>query len=388
MWSKPRAIAVLTTGRQDYGILRSTLPLLQRDDRFRLLLWVGGMHLKERFGLTVRDVEADGLAIERRLDFVDEPPEPAGDAARALETVSRALHADHPDAILLVADRAETLAAGFAAALCRVPVIHLHGGEESEGAIDNAFRHALTKLSHLHLVSHEDHARRVLQMGEDPDSVVVVGPPGLDNRYRPDLPNRTALARDLGCSLEAPVVLVTVQPTTLGCDPIDDVAAVAGAMTQVAATYIVSQPNADEGGAAIRGFWSDWARGRTRVRVVDAVGATRLWGLLQVADAVLGNSSSGIIEAPAVGVPAVNVGDRQKGRLRHPSVEDVPAEVDAITAALRRAITPERKVWAASLPPMYPAGPAASRIVEAIAAWRPPIPPRKRFHAVPWPELP
>src|SRR3989442_9107024 len=247
MSSRPRAIAVLTTGRQDYGILRSTLLLLQRDGRFRLRLWVGGMHLKERFGLTVKDVEADGFAIERRLDFVSEPPAPSGDAARALETVSRALQADRPDAILLVADRAETLAAGFAAAFCRVPVIHLHGGEESEGAIDNAFRHALTKLSHLHLVSHEEHARRVLQMGEDPQSVVVVGPPGLDNRYRADLPDRSTLARDLVCSLEPPVVLVTMQPTTLGCDSVADEAAVADGPPQAVPPNIATQPKADEG---------------------------------------------------------------------------------------------------------------------------------------------
>src|SRR5439155_22775426 len=193
------------------------------------------------------------------------------------------------------------------------------------------------------------------------------------------LPDRAALARDLVCSLEPPVVVVTMQPTTLGCDSVTDVAAVADALTQVVATYIVSQPNADEGGAAIRAFWLEWARGRARVRVVDSLGAARLWGLFQIADAVLGNSSSGIIEAPAAGVPAVNVGDRQKGRLRPPSVEDVPAEADAIVAALRRAITPERKAWAASLPPVYPAGPAASRIVEAVAEWRPPVPPRKRF---------
>lgn len=382
----PRTLAVLTTGRQDYGVLRSTLLLLRQDSRFRLRLWVGGMHLRTRFGDTVKDVEGDGFVIDRRLDFMREPPDPERDTARALEMVSQALQTDRPDALVLVGDRSETLAAGLAAALRRVPVVHLHGGEETEGAMDNALRHALTKLSHLHLVSHTSHASRVLQMGEAPDSVVVVGAPGLDNLYRSDLPDRFALKRDLRCSLDAPVVLVTVQPTTLGCDPMTEVSVVAGAMTRVPATYIISQPNADEGGAAIRDFWLNWAEDRPGVRVVDALGEARWWGLLRLADAVVGNSSSGIIDAPAARVPSINVGDRQKGRLRHPGTEDVGADMGMIAEALRRAIRPEHKAMLATLPPLYPGGPAAPRIVGALAAWRPPVPPRKRFHTVLWPE--
>ena len=381
--NNPRTIAVLTTGRQDYGILRSTLLLLREHSVLRPLLWVGGMHLQERFGRSVDLIRRDGFDIVREFPFVGEPPDPSRDVARAVAQVAAALEVDRCDAMLLVGDRAETLAAAFAATIALVPIIHLHGGEESEGAIDNAMRHAITKLSHLHLVSHEVHARRVRQMGEDPRTVVVVGAPGLDNMYRSDLPTRCVLERELGCSLTPPIVVVTLHPTTLGGDPRSEVEAVAGAMEAVPAAYIVTQANADTGGAVIRDYWRQWVHGRHNVVLADGLGEARYWGLLRLASAVLGNSSSGLAEAPAVGVPAVNVGDRQRGRLRGTGVSDVPAESQPIAAALRQAITLSETKQTAWIQAPYPPGPAAPRIVEAIASWQPSLPPRKRFHEVP-----
>jgi UDP-hydrolysing UDP-N-acetyl-D-glucosamine 2-epimerase len=341
------------------------------------------MHLQERFGRSVDFIRRDGFEIARELPFVGEPPDPSLDAARALEQVAGALARDRCDALLLVGDRAETLAAAVAATIATVPIIHLSGGEESEGAIDNAMRHAITKLSHLHLVSHEVHARRVRQMGEDPSTVVVVGASGLDNLYRTDLPTRCVLERELGCSLTPPVVLVTLHPTTLGGDPRSEVEAVAGAMETVPATYIVTQANADAGGVVIQDYWRQWARGRKQVVLVDGLGEARYWGLLRLASAVLGNSSSGLAEAPAAGVPAVNVGDRQRGRLRGMGISDVPAEAGAIAAALGQAIRLALEGKTAGTHAPYPSGPAAPRIVAAIANWYPPLPPRKRFYEVP-----
>jgi len=348
----------------------------------RPVLWAGGMHLQERFGRSVDHIRRDGFEIARELSFVGEPPHPSQDAACALEQVAGALERDRCDALLLVGDRAETLAAAMAATIATVPIIHVSGGEESEGAIDNAMRHAITKLSHLHLVSHEVHARRVRQMGEDPSTVVVVGAPGLDNVYRTDLPTRCVLEQELGCSLRPPVVLVTLHPTTLGGDPRSEVGAVAGAMEAVPATYIVTQANADAGGVVIQDYWRQWARGRENVVLTDGLGEARYWGLLRLASAVLGNSSSGIAEAPAAGAPVVNVGDRQHGRLRGTGISDVPAEAGAIAAALGQAIKLALKGKTAGTPAPYPSGPAAPRIVAAIVNWDPPLPPRKRFHEV------
>lgn len=372
-----RRLAVLTTGRQDYGILRSTILLLRRTPGFELAVWAGGMHLQPRFGEPLAALRRDDVPVARELPFLAEPPNPTADAAAALRVVGEALAEDRPDALVLVGDRTETLAAGVAATIAGVPIVHLHGGEESEGAIDNACRHALTKLSHLHLVSHPVHAERVIRMGEDPSCVVVVGAPSLDHAVRDDLPGRDALGAELGLALEPPVVLVTVHPATLGAPAREEVAAVAGAMARVPATYVVTAPNADEGGTDIAGYWRTWAEGRSRVAVVEALGDRRYWSTLRLADAVLGNSSSGLIEAPALGVPVVNVGDRQRGRLRFGPVADVAADESAIIAALRQALASGRGAPGAG---GYPPPPAAPRIVEALRRWHIPRPPRKRFH--------
>ena len=329
---------MLSTGRQDFGLLRSTLRALRENPRWDVRLWVGGMHLSDRFGRTIDDLRAEGVIVARELDFIGEEPDPAADATRALAVVSEAIRVERPWALVVAGDRSETLVAGIAATIHAVPIVHIHGGEETEGAIDNACRHALTKLSHLHLVSHERHAQRVIQMGEDPADVIVVGTPGTDNAMRSDLPARDELARDLGFSLERPVVLVTVHPATLTRDPLEDVRAVTAACERVQARYVITLPNADANGSEIADWLRAWARGRDNVLVIPALGERRYWGLLRFADAVLGNSSSGIIEAPQLGVPVVNVGERQRGRLRFGPVADVPAVADIVEDALRAAV--------------------------------------------------
>jgi UDP-hydrolysing UDP-N-acetyl-D-glucosamine 2-epimerase len=353
--------------------------LLREDPAFEILIWAGGMHLGARFGRPIDLVRGEGFEVARELDFLSEPPDPGVDAAHALNAVVGAIRADRPQALLLVGDRSETISAAVAATLEGVPIAHLHGGEETEGAIDNAFRHALTKLAHLHLVSHESHARRVIQMGEDPDRVIVVGAAGLDNARRGDLPDRKSLEENLGFPLRSPVVLVTVHPTTLAADPCADAHAVAAAIAQVPATYVVTLPNADADASVIRDLWLARAADQEGVHVIEALGERRYWGMLRVADAVLGNSSSGIIEAPSAGVPTVNVGDRQKGRLRHPGTRDVPADAPSVASALREALRPEERPRLAQLSSPYLEGPVAPRIVAALASWGPGSAARKRF---------
>jgi UDP-hydrolysing UDP-N-acetyl-D-glucosamine 2-epimerase len=371
-------LAILTTGRQDYGILRSTILLLRRTPGIETRLWAGGMHLDRRFGKPLALFDDDGIAPDQELGFLSDPSDPVLDAAGALEQTARALRADTPDALMLLGDRAETLSAAVAATVSQVPIVHLQGGEESEGSIDNACRHAVTKLSHLHLVSHPVHASRVVQMGEDPASVIVVGAPGLDNAARNDLPGRAELETTLGLGLEPPVVLVTLHPTTLGGEADEEVIATAAAMAQVRATYVVTSPNSDEGGTVIREYWRTWSASRNNVVFTESLGERRYWGLLKLVSAVLGNSSSGIIEAPALGVPVINVGDRQRGRFRYGPVTDVPVKASAIAKALSAVISAGRP-RAQDVDQAYPSGPAAPRVVKAIQQWTIPRPPRKSF---------
>lgn len=342
------------------------------------------MHLSPRFGRPLALLEPDGLEPDETLPFVGDPPDPAGDTARALVTIAERLQARRPDALLLVGDRSETIAAGIAATLTRTPIVHVHGGEESEGAIDNLFRHALTKLSHLHLVAHPVYAERVRQMGEPSENIVVVGVPGVDNLWRDDLPSRSELQHALSHALTDPIVLVTVQPTTLGHESttsLDEVSAVASALEDVAATVVITQPNSDSGSETIRSFWREWSAGRPNVCLVDALGERRYWGMLRIAAAVVGNSSSGIMEAPAAGVPVVNVGDRQRGRLRFGKVRDVDPTASSIRSALRDALGEAARRAKAGARSDSESQLAAPRVVDAITAWLPRRGARKSFQS-------
>ena len=370
--------AVLTSGRQDWGILRSICLALRDDPGFDLRLLVGGLHCAERFGRTERLVEADGFAAAERLPWLDDGDSDGAEqqSARALSAVAGALRSQRPAFLLVVGDRLETITAVVAATLCLVPVVHLHGGEDTEGAFDNAFRNAITKMSHLHLVSHPIYAQRIAAMGEAPASIHVVGSPALDNLSRSDLADRRELEAFLGIELSPPVVVVTMHPATLGADPRGEIDAVIAAMAAVPATYVITMPNSDPGNEAIRAALAEAAKQPGR-RAVDAMGERRYWGLLRLADAVLGNSSSGVIEAPALFVPTVNVGDRQKGRIRGPGVADVRGDAAAIAAALRAGLAPGYRDGLRGQPPPFLAGNAAARVLSILRAWSPPAPPRK-----------
>lgn len=265
---------------------------------------------------------------------------------------------DNEDALLLVGDRYETAQAAVEATRNRIPIVHLHGGEVTEGASDDAFRNAITKMAHLHLVSTEEHGRRVVAMGEDPATVHVVGAPGLDNLHRDDLPGRKVLEARLGIELKPPVVIVTLHPATLGEAPDQLFQSAVRAMERVEATYVITTSNTDPGHESIR-----WGR------PVYSLGERDYWGLMKVADAMLGNSSSALIEAPAVGLPAVNIGDRQGGRLRGDNVRDVSANAAAIEEAL------EDVLWCCC-PPLsgrspYGDGHSGPRIARILQDWVP-----------------
>jgi len=373
-----RPVAVLTTGRQDWGILHSTCVALRERPDTELRLVAGGMHLSARHGRTIDLIREDGFEPDAELDWLGGDIDPPADAqaATALGLVGEWLRNEAPDALLIVGDRLETASAAVAATLSRTPIAHLHGGEQTLGAFDDQLRHAITKLSHLHLVSHDEHARRVVALGEDPATVHVVGAPGLDAAVREDLPGRVVLERELGMDLRPPVVIVTVHPATLEADPAAVASAVAGAMDRVPATYVITLPNADPGGVEVRAILSQAAAADGRV-AVEALGERRYWGLMRIADAMLGNSSSALVEAPAVDLPAVNVGDRQLGRRRDANVFDAPADPDRIVEALRTALRPDTRRRIAERHPPLADGRAGRRVADIIAGWRPSIPPRK-----------
>jgi UDP-hydrolysing UDP-N-acetyl-D-glucosamine 2-epimerase len=375
-----RRICVATSGRADYGLLTWPMRDIAAADGLSLQLLVTGTHLEERHGVTVGQIEADGFAIDARVPMnltADDPDSLARSMAVGLTGAVGALERLQPDMLMLLGDRFETLALAQAAMLTGVPIAHIGGGDITEGAIDEGVRHAITKLAHLHLVTHEEAARRVIRMGEAPDRVHVVGNPGLDMLTRTPPMASDALETRLGRTLGARNLLVTFHPvTTLPDKGLAELEALLKALDPLTAvTLWITRANADPGGMAVNAAIQAFAAGRANVSLHDALGPAYL-PLLAACDAVVGNSSSGLAEAPSVGTPTVDVGLRQAGRLAGPSVLHADASPTAISSAVARAM-------AGDVPGFdnpYGDGHSAARIVQALISAPPrDILLRKRF---------
>lgn len=367
-----RRIAVVTGSRAEYGILHRLIGLLHRDAAIELQLIATGTHLSERHGMTLREIEADGFPIAAKVDMELGADDAAGLAeamGRGLGGFGRAFAELKPDIVVVLGDRYEILAAAEAAMLARLPIAHIHGGEASEGQIDEAIRHALTKMAHYHFVAAEPYRRRVIQMGEDPSRVFNVGAPGLDPLTEEDMADPQDILAELGVrGAGGPLFLVTYHPVTLAGEAGEAAAQLLGALDVFPdARIIFTGTNADTAGEEIARLIEAYAvRHAPRTVCVQSLGRRRYGTVLRAADAVIGNSSSGIIEAPAVGTPTVNIGPRQQGRLRAPCVIDCDAESGAIVAAIRHALSDEIQAQAARCETPYGRGGASERIYEKL----------------------
>lgn len=363
-----RKIAVVTGSRAEYGLLYWVLKDLQTRSDVELQLIVTGMHLASEFGLTVSEIERDGLPISRRVDMLvsgDTPTSTAKSVALGLLGISDALEQLAPDVILVLGDRFEMLAAVQAAMFHNIPIAHIAGGDTTEGAFDEAIRHAITKMSHLHLVTTESSARRVRQMGEDPARIRIVGSPGLDHLKRQRLLERAALEASLGAPLGRRNLLVTFHPVTLepgeGLRQQQELLSVLATMDADTVCWF-TLPNADTGGRALAADLRVWAAGRANAHVFASLGQLRYLSLMSQADIVIGNSSSGLYEAPSLKRPTVNIGDRQRSRLAAPSVLHCEPDAASIAAALDRAWTLD----CAGVVNPYGDGQSSGRIVQAL----------------------
>jgi UDP-hydrolysing UDP-N-acetyl-D-glucosamine 2-epimerase len=365
-----RSIGVVTVSRSDYGHLTPVLDEIRRASDLELGLYVAGMHLETDFGLTVREIEADGWPVWARVPMDETDDSPAGIArstAKGVEGFARAFVARRPDLALVLGDRFEMLAAAVAALPFAIPVAHIHGGEVTEGAIDEQMRHAITKLSHLHLASAEAHARRITQMGEETWRIHVTGAPGLDRLRTRPLLSREELARELGLPEGGPWILVTFHPATLDLeDPGAQADELVTALSEAPGALVMTYPNADTAGRVIAERLERFAAQHARQRLVKSLGERLYISLLAHADAMVGNSSSGLIEAPTFALPVVNIGSRQDGRLRGANVIDVGPRRADIAAGLTRALEPAFRAQLAGVPNPYGDGFAAPRIVRVL----------------------
>ncbi|MCP4275856.1 MAG: UDP-N-acetylglucosamine 2-epimerase (hydrolyzing) [Gammaproteobacteria bacterium] len=370
-----RKICVITGTRAEYGLLFWLMKEIDAADDLELHLVVTGMHLSPEFGLTYRQIEADGFTIARKVEMLLSSDSAVGitkSMGLAMIGFADAYAELAPDLVVVLGDRFEIFSAVSAATTARIPVAHLHGGETTEGAFDESFRHSITKMSHLHFVAAEEYRKRVVQLGEDPEMVYTVGAPGIDNIKRLNLLSREQLEEVIGFDLGRRALLVTFHPVTLehstaqsqfkelllALDLVDDV------------RVIFTKSNADPDGRAINKMIDAYVDAHPGTCIArDSLGQLNYLSAMQYVDGVVGNSSSGLIEAPSFRVGVVNIGDRQRGRVKADNVIDCAPDYAAVMAALQRLFSREFQDGLKQVVNPYGDGGTAERILDVIRSY-------------------
>jgi UDP-N-acetylglucosamine 2-epimerase (non-hydrolysing)/GDP/UDP-N,N'-diacetylbacillosamine 2-epimerase (hydrolysing) len=342
---KKRKICVVTTTRADYGILHWLMKEIREDPDLELSVVATGAHLSAEFGMTVNAIESDGFHVDRRIEMLlSSDSESAIVKSIGMEIISLAdaLKDIRPDFVVILGDRFEIVPVALASVIFGIPVVHIHGGETSEGSIDEAFRHAVTKMASIHFPATETYRNRILQMGENPDLTFNLGAPGLDALHKIPLLDRRRLETALEFRLDGTVAIVTYHSVTTepGKAP-EQIENLLGAISASGLRAVFTKANADLEGGVINRRLADYCGADPgRFRLFDNLGQTRYLSCLKSLDLMIGNSSSGLIEAPSFGLPVVNVGTRQQGRIRAGNVIDVGNGIEQIRAGISRALSP------------------------------------------------
>ncbi len=335
-----RKICFVTSSRADYGLLKPLISMFKKNNEVDLQLLVTGSHLSETLGYTINEIINDGFHINKRIPILSSDHSEHGicvSSSKALEGISDALRELRPNLMVLLGDRYEILSAAFAATIHKIPIAHLHGGEITQGAMDESFRHAITKMSHLHFTSTEVYKNRVIQLGEQPDKVWNYGAIGVENALNVPVIDKKRLFYDLNLPQNKKIILVTYHPETLGeISASDQIQEVLNALENIKGVYILfTKANADTSGNVVNSIIERFVQDHTsHTNVYASLGYLRYLNLLKHCTLVVGNSSSGVLEVPSFNIPTVNIGSRQKGRIRGKSVIDVDCQSKAIEDVL------------------------------------------------------
>ena len=366
-------VCAVTGSRAEFGILLPLLRRLNDHPDIALRLAVTGSHLSAAYGHTLDEIERTGLPVHAKLPLPlgegDSKADMVKAAGAAMSAFADYFSAHRPELVLVLGDRYEIFAASAAAAMLGIPIAHLHGGETTEGAVDEFLRHSITKMSYLHFVSCEPYRRRVIQLGEAPERVFNVGALSIENVLHTPLLSPEELDAALGFSLQdTPYAVVTLHPVTMeehtAAEQFSELTAAMDAFPEL--NFLITKANADASGMEINALWEQAASSRPRWHVTASLGMRRYLSALRGAEMMLGNSSSGVTEAPAMHIPTVNIGDRQKGRIRAESVIDCPPRREAVRAAMARAMTPEFKALAARAASPFGDGHTSERIMTEL----------------------
>lgn len=366
-----KRIVVLTATRAEYGLLSPVIKKLMGDKELEINVVATGMHLSPAFGMTYREIEADGVPIDQKFEILmdsDTATAMSKSMALALISFSEYFERIKPDALLVLGDRYETLAVCCAAMNARIPIVHLYGGETTEGAIDEAIRHSITKMSYLHFTSTQAYRRRVIQLGENPSRVFCVGSLGVENALKSELITREDILKELEIPEGMKYVLVTYHPVTLDNTSIrESISAFLEAIQyKNDFFYVMTKANSDTGGRVINQMIASYAAEHKNVKLYDSLGAKRYLSAVKYSEMVIGNSSSGIVEVPSFGIPTINIGDRQKGRIKAESVIDCRETKQDIIEALDKAETEDYRAICRNVRNPYEGKNTSEEIVRLI----------------------
>jgi UDP-N-acetylglucosamine 2-epimerase (non-hydrolysing)/GDP/UDP-N,N'-diacetylbacillosamine 2-epimerase (hydrolysing) len=365
-----RKVCFVTGGRADFGLMVWPMRAIQQTAGLKLQLVATGMHLSPEFGYTINHIRDEGFAVDETVESLLSSDSGVGVAKSVGIGVigfADAFARLEPDLVVVLGDRFETFAAAQAAMFMRLPMAHLFGGDVTEGAVDESTRHAISKMSHLHFTSNRDSTRRLMQLGEDPARIHTIGSPGIDAIKRLKLMDRETLGREVGMPLGPRNMLVTFHPQTIeagqSVNALDELFAALSTLEPEFRLFF-TLANADAEGRALNGRIEAFVASRANSIAVASLGQLRYLSLMNQVDVVVGNSSSGVLEAPSLNVPAVDIGDRQKGRERASSVFNTPAERNAVMAAISKALIRGRQPTVSP----YGDGESSQRFADAIAA--------------------
>ena len=369
-----RKICIFTGTRAEYGLLKPLMDEIQNESELELQIVVTGMHLSPEFGLTYKAIEED-FFINEKVEILlssDSPISISKSMGLGLSGFSESLNRLTPDIVVILGDRFECLAMACACMNARIPIAHIHGGETTIGAVDEAYRHSITKMSHLHFTSTGEYRKRVIQLGEHPDRVFNVGAIGIENIHNLSILSKEELSRDIGFDLDPPYFLVTFHPVTLEYATAEEqcnklLSALDKFTNTTTANIIFTKANADTEGRIINQFIDSYVvEHPDKAIAFTSMGQLRYLSAMKHCAAVVGNSSSGILEAPSFKIPTINVGDRQKGRVRAGSVIDCEPEKDQIHSALHKALSKEFTDSLKDITNPYEKSGTAQMILEAI----------------------
>lgn len=372
-----RKICVVTGTRAEYGLLSRLMRMIKDSTMTQLQVIATNMHLSPKYGNTYQEIERDGFTIDGKIPIIDENDK--DDAVTTVKSMAKALagfadayNALKPDLVVVLGDRYEILAAATAALIERIPIAHIHGGEVTEGAFDDAIRHSITKMSQLHFASTEAYRKRIIQLGEQPDRVFYTGAVGVENVKRLPLMSKEEIEKEIDFKIDENTILVTYHPVTLGKrtakDDIDDF--IAALEERKDLRVIFTMPNSDTGSQfiveAVNGFVD---RNRCRAKAFKSLGVVRYLSVMKQVAAVVGNSSSGIVEVPSFGIPTLNIGDRQKGRIQAESTYNCLPDKESVLKGLDTILSKEFRELASKVHNPYEKANTAEEIFKVISTY-------------------